>query len=296
MADFINNIKSMFKNGNILIKFIFINVTVFIVFGVFDVICTLFKISTVDLVSYVGVPASIHGAITHMWTLFTYMFVHANLFHIFFNMLILYWFGKIFLTYFSPKNLGGLYILGGLGGALLYIVTFNTVPYYMDMQGSVMVGASAAVMAIVFASAFYRPQAEVGLLLVGRIKIVYIAVFFFLLDFLALGSPENPGGHMAHIGGAIVGFVFAKQYLKGKDITAWMNKLIDLVVNWFKPRPQKNMKVKINKNKRSSDYEYNEQKNKTVADIDSILDKIKMSGYSSLSKDEKKKLFDASNK
>lgn len=296
MADFIKNIKMMFRNGDILIKFIFINVAVFIVLGVIDVVCTLFKIPTVDMMSYVGVPASVDTVLSHLWTLFTYMFVHANLFHIFFNMLMLYWFGRIFLTYFSSKHLGGLYILGGLVGALLYIITFNTIPYYMDMRASVMVGASAAVMAIVFAASFYRPRAEVGLLLIGRVKIIYIAIFIFVLDFLALGSPDNPGGHIAHIGGAIVGFVFAKQYLRGKDITAWMNRLIDFIVNLFKPRPRKNMKVKIAKNKRSADYEYNDKKNKQSEDVDSILDKIKISGYSSLTKDEKKRLFDASNK
>jgi len=296
MAAFIDNLKLLLKNGDILIKLIFINVVIFIAFGIFDVICTLFKISTVDLISYVGVSASIHEAITHVWTFFTYMFIHANLFHILFNMLMLYWFGRIFLTYFSSKNMGGLYILGGLGGALLYIVAFNTIPYYMDMNNSVMVGASASVMAIIFAGAFYRPQAEISLLLIGRIKIIYIAIFIFILDFLALGSPENPGGHIAHIGGAIVGFIFVKQYLKGKDITAWINKIIDSITNWFKPRPSQNMKVKANKNKRSADYDYNQRKNRETADIDTILDKIKASGYSSLSKEEKKKLFDASNK
>lgn len=296
MGDFIKNIKLKFKQGDILIKLIFINVVVFFLMGAFDVICTLFKIQSVNVINYVGVSSSITEAIKHFWTFFTYMFVHANFFHIFFNMLVFYWFGKIFLTYFTPKNLGGLYILGGIGGALLYIVAFNTIPYYIDMGAIPMVGASAAVTAIIFAAAFYRPNAEVGLLLIGRIKIIYIAIAIFIIDFLALGSPANPGGHIAHIGGAIVGFIFAKQYLKGKDITAWMNKLIDNVINLFKPRPKKKMTVKVNKNKRSNDYEYNQRKNEETAEIDTILDKIKASGYSSLSKDEKKRLFDASNK
>lgn len=296
MGDFIKNVKNKFKQGNILIKLIFINIAVFISIEVFDVICILFKMQSVNVIKYVGISSSVKEAIKHFWTFFTYMFVHANFFHIFFNMLVFYWFGKIFLTYFNPKNLGGLYILGGIGGALLYIVAFNTIPYYIDMGTVPMVGASAAVTAIIFAAAFYRPSAEVGLLLIGRIKIIYIAIAIFVIDFLALGSPANPGGHIAHIGGAIVGFIFAKQYLKGKDITAWMNKLIDSIINLFKPRPKKKMNVKINKNKRSNDYEYNQRKNEETAEIDTILDKIKVSGYSSLSKDEKKRLFDASNK
>ena len=294
MADFISNIKSRFKNGDILIKLIFINVAVFIIFGIFNVVCTLFKIQSFDLDYYVGVPAHIPDAIRHPWTFFTYMFVHANLFHIFFNMIIFYGFGKIFLTFFSSRNMGGLYVLGGLGGAILYIAAFNLIPYYLDMRNSIMVGASASVMAIIFASAFYRPNTEVSLLLLGRIKIVYIAIFIFILDFLALGSAENPGGHIAHIGGAIVGFIFAKQYLKDRDITAWINRIIDKIVNLFKPKPK--LRAKPNKNKRTRDYEYNERKNQQIEEIDSILDKIKASGYSSLTKEEKKRLFDASNK
>jgi len=296
MGGFISNIKSRFKQGDILIKLIFINVAVFLAIELIKLVCILFKIETVDILTYVGISSSPIVAVKHFWTFFTYMFVHADIFHIFFNMLIFYWFGKIFLTYFSPKNLGGLYILGGLGGAGLYIIAFNTIPYYLDMGVIPMVGASAAVMAIIFAAAFYRPYAEIGLLFIGRIKIIYIAIFIFILDFLALGSPTNPGGHIAHIGGAIVGFIFAKQYLNGKDITAWMNRLIDNIINLFKPRPKKKMTVKVNKNKRSGDYEYNQRKNQETAEIDVILDKIKASGYSSLSKEEKKRLFDASNK
>lgn len=295
MADFINTIKQRIKSGDILIKLISINICVFLILSILNVICTLFKLSAIDLVQYIGVPASLSALLERVWTVFTYMFTHVQFFHILFNMLLLYWFGQMFLSFFTPRHLGGLYILGGLGGAILYVIAFNTIPYYIDMPYSVMIGASASVMAVIFAAAFYRPQAEVGLLLLGRVKIIYIAVFFFLLDFLALGSPDNPGGHIAHIGGALVGYVFARQYLKGKDITAWMNRLIDGIVNLFKPKPKK-MKVKVNKNKRTADYEYNEKKNKTVNDIDTILDKIKVSGYSSLSKEEKKKLFDASNK
>ena len=294
MADFINSIKLKFRNGDILIKLIFINVAVFLVLGIFNVVCTLFKIQSFDLDYYVSVPASIDSLIARPWTLFTYMFVHAGLFHIFFNMLMLYWFGQVFSSYFSQKNLAALYILGGLCGALLYIVAFNTIPYYTDMRGSIMVGASGAVTAIVFAAAFYRPNAEMGLLLIGRVKIIYIALFIFVLDFLALGSPDNPGGHIAHIGGAVIGYIFAKQYLRGKDITSWINKLIDGAVDLFKAKP-KVMKVKPNKNRHpETDYEYNQRKNNEKVDVDVILDKIKASGYNSLTKDEKKKLFDAS--
>ncbi|MFR9165176.1 MAG: rhomboid family intramembrane serine protease [Dysgonomonas sp.] len=298
MADFINNIKVRFKSGDILIKLIFINIAIFLLIGIFNVFCTLFKISAFDLEYYVGVPAIVSKAISRPWTFITYMFVHANLWHILFNMLMLYWFGRIFLSYFNQKNLGSLYILGGIGGAILYIIAFNTIPYYTDMKNSILVGASASVMAVIFASAFYRQDAKVGILFFGQIKIIYIAVVIFLLDFLALGSPENPGGHIAHIGGALVGFVFAKQYLRGRDITRWLNRLIDWFVDLFKKNPHRKLKVKKNvyKSEREADYDYNQRKHKTEEEIDIILDKIKSSGYSSLTKEEKKRLFDASKK
>ncbi|GAB6012889.1 rhomboid family intramembrane serine protease [Viscerimonas tarda] len=293
MAGFIDNLKLRFKTGDILVKLLFINVFVFIALGILTVTGTLFKLDMPDIRYWVGVPASTSGLLSHPWTLLTYMFVHAGFFHIFFNMLLLYWFGKIFLTNFSQKNMGGLYILGGLAGAALYILAFNTIPYYREMPHSLMIGASASVMAIILASAFYRPQQELMLLFLGRIKIVYIAIFIFILDFLELGSSDNPGGHIAHIGGAILGYVFAREYLKGRDITGWLNRIIDRIFNLFKPGPKK-MKVKYRK--QETDQEYNQRKHQETENIDKILDKIKASGYSSLTSEEKKRLFDASNK
>jgi len=294
VAGIFNTFKFRFKNADVLIKLIIINALVFVILGTISVISTLFKVQIPDLNYYLGVPANIGHLITKPWTLITYMFVHANLFHIFFNMLMLYWFGKIFLTYFRPKNMGALYILGGLGGAILYIVAFNTIPFYLDIKDSIMVGASGSVMAIIFASAFYNPRQELILLFLGRVKIIYIAIFLFLLDFLALHDAGNPGGHVAHIGGAAAGLLFALQYKNGRDITKWLNKFVDFFINIFKRRKKVKLKVKHVRNE--TDYEYNQRKHQDSENIDSILDKIKMSGYSSLTKDEKKKLFDASRK
>lgn len=295
MASFFDNIKQRIQQGDMLVKLIAINVVVFIVIGGVSVFGTLFKIEAFNLQNYVGVPAQLPELLIKPWTLLTYMFVHANLLHLFFNMLMLYWFGRLFLNYFIPKNLLALYLIGGLGGALLYIIAFNTIPYYVDMNASVMVGASASVTAVIFASAFYKPNQEVMLLFLGRVKIIYIALFIFVLDFLALASPENPGGHIAHIGGAIVGYAYAKQFAQGNDITRWLNNLIDKCVDLFKPKKQTRMKVKYS-NRTETDYEYNERKKRETENIDTILDKIKASGYSSLSKEEKKQLFDASKK
>ena len=130
------------------------------------------------------------------------MFVHEQLWHLLFNMLWLYWFGRIFLQYFTGRTLGSLYVLGGLGGAMLYVVAFNTVPYFIVMGDSLMIGASAAVMAVVMGAAFYRPNVRLNLLFIGQVRIVYIAIAVFLIDLFSLGSGVNEGGHVAHIGGA----------------------------------------------------------------------------------------------
>lgn len=296
MGIFRDNIKPILKRKDILIRLIVINVVTFLVLIAIN-ITKLFGIDiTETLIGYVAVPARLDTLAVRFWTPFTYMFIHdyKDFFHILFNMLMLYWFGRIFLSYFSPKNLGSLYLLGGLAGAFIYISAFNTIPLLIAMNHIPMVGASASVTAIIFAAAFYRPNQEITLLIFGRIKIIYIALFLFVLDFIGIGNLSNPGGHIAHIGGAITGYIYAKQYLQGHDITKWINKLMDSVVDLFKSRPSKKMKVR---HKRAeTDHEYNQRRHNDSEEIDRILDKIKASGYTSLSAEEKKRLFDASNK
>lgn len=291
METFFDRLKSRFRQKDLLVQLILINIAVFVIVNAFRIVATLFKLESFDLISYIGVSSSL-SMLVKFWTPFTYMFVHENLWHIFFNMLLLYWFGQIFLSYFNPKILGSLYVLGGLSGALLYIIAFNTIPFYMDMGHVPMIGASASVMAIIFAVSFYRPNTTIRLILIGEVKIVYIALFFFVLDFFALDSINNVGGHVAHIGGAALGYLFAIRYQKGKDITRWITRGIDGIANISKPKPK--MKVKFKK--REEEYTYNERKNNDQEILDHILDKIKASGYSSLSKDEKQRLFEASKK
>lgn len=288
IKSFFNNIK--YKDA--LSKLIIINIGVFVIVSLINLFSILFELNLPDLSKYIGVSSNIKIAATHIWTLVTYMFVHYEVLHILFNMLMLYWFGRIFLMYFTPKNLVALYILGGLAGAIFYILTFNTIPYFVRQGDSYMIGASASVMAIIFASAFYNKNLEVMLLLVGRVKIIYIALIMFVLDFIALGGDSNLGGHIAHIGGAAIGYVFAVCYLKGKDITKGLNTLFDKVANLFKPKP----KMKVTFDRRENDHDYNQRKYNEAEQIDLILDKIKKSGYESLTDKEKKQLFDASNR
>ena len=295
MSNILDNIKRTFNKGDVLMKFIFINIAVFLAIHAVGVVATLFRLESLTPLPFLAVPSKLNELLIRFWTLLTYMFVHVGFLHILFNMLWLYWFGKIFLTYFNERTLGSLYVIGGLAGALLYILAFNTIPYYLDLGHNVMIGASASVMAIVMAAAFYRPDVTLNLFLFGRIKIIYIAIAVFVIDFFSLSSGGNPGGHVAHIGGAIAGYLFANQYNKGKDFTLPISRFLDKIANLFKKRRYKGAHKVVYK-KPETDYDYNYRKAQESKKIDAILDKLKQSGYGSLSEDEKRQLFDASKK
>ncbi|MCD8176430.1 MAG: rhomboid family intramembrane serine protease [Tannerellaceae bacterium] len=292
MENIFTDLKRKFKTGDILTQFIFINTGVFILIRLIDICMVLFNVQASSYLLYLELPSDPFLLLYRPWTLITYMFIHVDFLHILFNMLWLYWFGKIFMQFFTSRQLGGLYILGGLGGAALYLLSFNLLPYFRAWDGNVyLIGASAAIMAIVFGAAFYNKNLEIRLLLIGRLKLIYLAWFTLLVDLLLLTS-ENAGGHIAHIGGALMGIWFASRMRVGKDLTAPMNRTIDRVVNLFKPKP----KMRVTYKKRETDYEYNARRHKENADLDAILDKVKRSGYSSLTAEEKRSLFDASKK
>lgn len=292
MGDIFINLKQKFREGNILTKLIYINVGIFVLIRLLSVILLLFNISSTTFLQYLQFPSFLDGLLYRPWTIFTYMFTHFDVLHILFNMLWLYWFGGLFLTFWGERQLGGLYVLGGIAGAVLFMFSYNVFPYFQHIADySFLMGASASVMAIVFAVAFYQKDLEVNLMLIGRVKLIYLALFTFLIDLLAITS-SNAGGHLAHIGGAILGIAYAMQIQKGKDLTTPMNRLIDWFVNLGKRKP----KMKVSYKRTETDYEYNARKHQEVVDLDAILDKLKRSGYESLSTDEKKKLFDASRK
>ena len=296
MSNFLDNIKRTFNKGDVLMKFIFINVAVFLAIHAVGVVATLFRLESLDPLPFLAVPSQLNMILIRFWTLLTYMFVHVGFMHILFNMLWLYWFGKIFLSYFNDRTLGSLYVIGGLAGALLYILAFNTIPYYIYESGhGIMIGASASVMAIVMAAAFYRPEVTLNLFLFGRIKIIYIAIAVFVIDFFSLSNGNNPGGHVAHIGGAIAGYLFATQFKKGKDFTLTISRFLDKIANLFKKRKYKGAH-KVVYRKPETDYDYNYRKAQESKKIDAILDKLKQSGYDSLSSEEKRQLFNAGKK
>ncbi|MDR1120000.1 MAG: rhomboid family intramembrane serine protease [Dysgonamonadaceae bacterium] len=290
MATIFNNLGRFFRQKDILTRLIIINVLVFALVRLTGVFLTLFKIDATAFMACFQLPGSLLSLAKEPWTLITYMFSHHGLLHILFNMLWLYWFGKIFLIFFNTKQLLGTYLLGGIAGACLFLLSFNIFPYFEDaVESSRLLGASAAVMAIVFAASFYKKDFRISLLFLGNIKIYYVALVSLALDLLAITS-ENAGGHIAHIGGALFGICYALAYRRGTDLTKYLNKFLDKCVNLFKRKP----KMKVTFNRRASDYQYNDRKKQENEAIDQILDKIKKSGYNSLSKDEKKRLFDAS--
>ncbi len=292
MESIFTDFKQTFRRGSMLAKLIYINAGVFLFVRLAVVLLMLFNIDGASFLRYLQVPSSLSLLVIRPWTLVTYMFTHFDFWHILFNMLWLYWFGKIFLLFFNEKQLGGLYILGGLAGAFLFVLAYNLFPYFDTyVPNSYLMGASASVMAIVFAVSFYRKDFEINLFLVGRVKLIYLAIFTFVIDLLAVTS-SNAGGHIAHVGGALLGIWFANRIARGKDLTAPVNRLVDWGVNLGKRKP----KMKVTYNRREKDYEYNARKNRDNEEIDRILDKLRRSGYGSLSAEEKRKLFEASKK
>jgi hypothetical protein len=229
------------------------------------------------------------------WGVVTYMFLHFEFFHILFNLLWLYWFGRIFMKYLTEKQLLSTYILGGISGAVLFVLAYNLFPgLKFESELAQALGASASVTAIVIAISFYAPDYSVYIPFLGPVKIKYLALVFILTDILQIAS-ANAGGHIAHLGGAIYGFLFATQMKKGKDSGKFFDKIMDFLAVLFKPRSK--MKVTYRKDARKmNDLEYNKFKAYNQQEIDRILDKIAKSGYDSLSKSEKETLFKMSNK
>jgi membrane associated rhomboid family serine protease len=242
------------------------------------------------VINKLAVPASLGSMITQPWSILTYAFLHEEFLHILFNMLWLYWMGKILAEYLGNKKLLSTYILGGISGALLYILFFNIFPLFSNaVHSSYALGASGSILAITIAVATLLPDYTIFLLFLGPIKMKYIAGFSVLLDLISI-SGSNAGGHIAHLGGALFGFIYIKQLQKGNDLAKGFNKLTDFISDIFKPKPRIKVAYKNPATKRNP----NSQTDPDQETIDKILDKISRSGYTSLSKEEKEILFKAS--
>ncbi|OQB63241.1 MAG: Rhomboid family protein [Bacteroidetes bacterium ADurb.Bin145] len=289
-----NDIKKNFSTANNLTRLIYINAFVFLVFLICAILSFLFDNPDIEstLLDLFAIPASLNTLPVRPWTLITYMFTHKDIWHILFNMLWFYWFGKIFLEYLDQRKLVAVYLLGGISGAIVYVASFNIFPAFTGMvSDSVAIGASASVMAVVIAAAAYVPDYTIILFLLGRIKIKYVALAIFILTSF-MDFSVNSGGKLAHIGGAFFGLLYILNLRKGRDIGKGFNKIIDFFATIFKPRK----KLKVSYKKPATDYDYNKIKADHQERINQILDKISKGGYDSLTKEEKELLFSESQK
>lgn len=293
-----NDIKAFYLRGTALMRLIYINVGAFVALKLVSLCLILFNINTAVATSYLELPSNLTTLLYQPWSVITYMFLHANVMHIFFNMLSLYWFGRIILERISQKQLVALYILGGLSGAALYLLAYNIFPYFaVAVHNSYLLGASGAVVAICVAAATLQPNYSIRLMFVGDVKLVWVAIGMVAISVFGI-TGNNAGGEFAHIGGAILGYAYAKAWLRGKDYSRPVTK----VINWFTDLFKRKPKMKVNQGgkqtatRMKTDAEYNREKRANEAAIDAILDKIKQRGYESLSAEEKRELFDRSKK
>ena len=195
-------------------KLIYINVAVFAVVFLLKIIFMLFQIDSFEhVISYLEVPSNLVTLLCHPWTLVTYMFLHYDVLHILFNMLWLYWLSDLFLNVYSQRHLVGLYVFGGLGGALFFIIAYNIFPYFSSVVwNSYLLGASASVLAIMGALLYSIPDYSINLMLIGRIRFKYMALFIIALDVLFMMN--NPGQHFAHLGGMLFGYILIRIWRK----------------------------------------------------------------------------------
>lgn len=291
--DDLRNTFSRPNNG--LFKIILINVIVFLALLFINIIFTLAKAPSVyeTIVDQLMLPASLGQFIYKPWTLITYFFTHEGFWHILFNMLFLYWFGSLIMEFLGSEKLVNLFILGGLAGGLFYILLYNALPFFANqLETSRMLGASAGVFAVVVGAATFMPNYTISLILLGPVRIKYIALFYVLLSFAQATGP-NAGGELAHLAGAALGFVFIKQLQQGNDLGKPVSRFLTFVKSFFVRKPKVRVSYKNNSKAANGSRHHNPNKTKQE-EIDAILDKISESGYDSLTKEEKQKLFDAS--
>jgi len=267
---FIDDIKHAYYKANIAEKLIYIFVAIYIV--------SLF--ASGFLSQWFSLPSNFQLYTKQPWTLFSYGFLHANFPHILFNMIFLYYIGNLFLNFFTPKQFLNYFILGTLIGGIAFLLL---------NPGGYLVGASAGIMAILVGIATKIPTYEIRLNLIGSVKIWIIALLYIIISIIGLDG-LNSGGNMAHLGGALVGFIYTKQLEKGVDIGKWIENIMTYFANLFKPSKKNTLKTVHKKKavKRKTPLKTSSEKQQK---IDKILDKISKSGYESLSKEEKDFLF-----
>jgi len=288
----IEDLKLQFKIGDVLTKLIFWNIAFFAIPSVVFGILPLFKIN-IDYLSYLSLSSNPDELLWKPWSIFSYAFCHSSVLHILFNLLMLNFAGRLFLIFFNQKQLLSLYFVGSLFAGFVFLLSYKFFPALANVT-TALVGASASVMAILFATVSYSPLMNIRLLLFGNVKLWHIALVLIVIDLFQLPM-ENTGGHLAHIGGAFFGYFYIRLLKNGTDICNWFTIILDSFSSVFgnsKSKPFKKVHRTYNApaEKKVSKIV---TKDKAQQQIDEILDKISQSGYDSLSSDEKEFLFKA---
>lgn len=292
-----NDLKLKYHTASAIERLIAINLIVFVFFGLISGVASLMQWKFTFVTDWLVLFMDLDQYWYKPWTIVTYAFLHAGLGHIFFNMIVLYFSGKFFVDFFNGKRAWTVYLLGGICGALLFMISYNLFPALVALGKSkahYLIGASASVMAILIAVATKVPNLRVRLLFVGSVKFWHIAAFFVVLDLIQI-NPGTAGTHLSHLGGALFGYVYASQLKKGNDIGVGFEKFMDWIVGLFKPSKKSPLKtVHKSTNKKTTQkakVSSKETKNDHQQKVDAILDKISKSGYESLTKEEKDFLF-----
>ncbi|MEI6764941.1 MAG: rhomboid family intramembrane serine protease [Bacteroidota bacterium] len=294
----LKGLRDFFMGRSMLSRLIIINVAVFLLVNIAGLFQFFMQIpylqngkETNILVYWLALPSNPDTLLHRPWTIISYMFLHENFLHIFFNMLMLYFGGKLFTEYLGSKKLLLTYLLGGIFGGIFYVTAYNIFPVFSNIAGiSIVLGASASVLAIIIAIATFIPDYSLNMLFIGKVKFKYMALIFVALDLLSI-QKDNPGGHIAHLGGAFWGFIYILA-LKSKVIG---NNLANPFKKLFRRKPKFKGYTSYTRPPVNED-DYNKVRADNQKKTDAILDKIKKSGYSSLTKEEKEFLFKASSK
>lgn len=298
MARIIDTLRYHYTTGSMLIKLIFINVGVFLLLRIGALVCALSGIPETMWLHWVELPSDPAILARTPWTVVTYMFSQYDALHILFNMLWFYWFGQIFMLTDTSRRLVALYIYGGVAGALAFLGVYNLLPAFSHITGW-LIGSSASVIAIVTATAIAHPDYKVSLLFLGEVSLKWIAIVTIGIDLISMGG-TNAGGHIAHLGGAAMGAVYGCMLRNGRDITRPLNRLLDSLANIFtrpkQPRQRQYSRPDYHYRPKDNDRPSRESAQNANDTLDEILDKIRKSGYTSLSADEKRRLFEASKK
>jgi membrane associated rhomboid family serine protease len=291
------DLQSTFRYGNMLNRIIIINVIVFIIVKILSV----FLAADVyqSIMEFFSLSYEWKEFLLHPWAIITHMFIHEGFWHLFFNMLILYWFGLIVGDLLGDRRVLPVYILGGLAGAAVFFISMNFLSFFGDQGYPYGIGASAGVMSIVFAAAITSPNYIMRLILIGDVRIKYIALFLLLIDIFWIGSMKNTGGHFAHLGGAGFGLVFVTMLRNGKDLSESFNRLYDKLLSYFnnvKEKPRKSPLNVVHKKDKNDTQQDNNTSQLHQEKLDKILEKISQHGYDKLTDEEKEFLYQASKK